>query len=139
MSRHSESAHSESARLKELEAFGALSETELEKVADAGTFLHLPANWSLMAESTPADKAYVILSGEVEIRQHGQPVATVGAGGIIGEVGILEKRLRTASVISRSELEVVHYTKEKLSELVDEVPALKDVLHATAEAYPDHE
>jgi CRP-like cAMP-binding protein len=133
------SRHSESTRLKELEAFGTLSEKELQKVADAGTFLHLPSDWALMSESTPADKAYVILSGEVEIRQHGQIVATVGAGGIIGEVGILEKRLRTASVISRTELEVVHYTKEKLSELVEEVPALKEILHVTAEAYPDHE
>jgi CRP/FNR family transcriptional regulator, cyclic AMP receptor protein len=133
------SRHSESARLQELEAFGNLSEKEIRKVADAGTYLHLPANWSLMSESTPADKAYVLLSGEVEVRQHGQAVATVGAGGIIGEVGILEKRLRTASVISRSELEVVHFTKEKLSQLVEEVPALKEVLVATAEAYPDHE
>jgi CRP-like cAMP-binding protein len=133
------SRHSESARLKELEAFGALSEKELEKVADAGTFLHLPANWSLMAESTPADKAYVILSGEVEIRQHGEIVATVGPGGIIGEVGILEHRLRTASVISRTELEVVHYTKEKLSELVEQVPALKEIVRATAETTPDQE
>ena len=133
------SRHSESTRLKELEAFGSLSEKEIDKVAKAGTFLHLPADWSLMSESTPADKAYVILSGEVEIRQHGEIVATVGAGGVIGEVGILEHRLRTASVISRSELEVVHYTKEKLSELVEQVPALKDVLRATAESYPDHE
>ncbi len=133
------SRHSESARLKELEAFGTLSEKDLQKVADAGTFLHLPANWALMSESTPADKAYVILSGEVEIRQHGETVATVGSGGIIGEIGILEHRLRTASVISRTELEVVHYTKEKLSELVEQVPALKAIVQATAETASEDE
>ena len=98
-----------------------------------------PPNWSLMSESTPADKAYVILSGEVEIRQHGEIVATVGSGGIIGEIGILEHRLRTASVISRTELEVVHYTKEKLSELVEQVPALKEIVRVRRRRPPTDE
>jgi CRP/FNR family cyclic AMP-dependent transcriptional regulator len=133
------SRRSERARLKELEAFASLSDKDLGEVAEAGTFLHLPANWSLMSESTPADKAYVILSGEVAVRKRGETVATVGAGGIIGEVGILEKRLRTASVVSLSELEVVHYTKADLARLIDDVPSLGEALRATAEAYPDDE
>jgi CRP/FNR family cyclic AMP-dependent transcriptional regulator len=133
------SRRSESARLKELEAFAALTEQELGKVAQAGTFLHLPANWSLMSESTPADKAYVILAGEVAVRKGGETVATVGAGGVIGEVGILEKRLRTAGVVSLSELEVVHYTKDDLARLVQDIPSLSHALRATAEAYPDGE
>jgi CRP/FNR family cyclic AMP-dependent transcriptional regulator len=133
------SRRSESARLKELEAFAALTDQELGKVAQAGTFLHLPANWSLMSESTPADKAYVILAGEVAVRKGGETVATVGAGGVIGEVGILEKRLRTAGVVSLSELEVVHYTKDDLARLVQDIPSLSHALRATAEAYPDGE
>jgi CRP/FNR family cyclic AMP-dependent transcriptional regulator len=115
------------------------SDKDLGEVAEAGTFLHLPANWSLMSESTPADKAYEIPSGEVAVRKRGETVATLGAGGIIGEVGILEKRLRTASVVSLSELEVVHYTKEDLARLIDDVPSLGEALRATAEAYPDDE
>jgi CRP/FNR family cyclic AMP-dependent transcriptional regulator len=133
------SRRSESARLKELGAFAALTDQELDRVAEAGTFLHLPANWSLMSESTPADKAYVILSGEVAVRKRGETVATVGAGGVIGEVGILEKRLRSAGVVSLSELEVVHYTKEDLARLVQDIPSLSQALRATAEAYPDGE
>lgn len=133
------SKNSESARLGQLDAFSTLSDRDLKKVAEAGRFVHLPKDWSLMSESTPADKAYVLLSGEVSVRKHGQEVATVGAGGVIGEVGILEKRLRTASVVSITELEVVHYTKEDLARLVEEVPDLREALHVTAEAYPDGE
>ncbi len=133
------SKNTESERLRQLDAFSTLSDKDLKKVADAGRFVHLPKDWSLMSESTPADKAYVLLSGEVSVRKHGQEVATVGAGGVIGEVGILEKRLRTASVVSITELEVVHYTKEDLARLVVEVPDLREALHVTAEAYPDGE
>ncbi len=133
------SKNSESERLRQLDAFSTLSDKDLKKVAAAGRFVHLPKDWSLMSESTPADKAYVLLSGEVSVRKHGEEVATVGAGGVIGEVGILEKRLRTASVVSITELEVVHYTKEDLARLVEEVPDLREALHVTAEAYPDGE
>ena len=133
------SKNAESERLKELDAFANLSDRDLKKVADAGRFLHLPKDWSLMSESTPADKAYVLLSGEVSVRKHGQEVATVGAGGVIGEIGILEHRLRTASVVSLTELEVVHYTKEDLARLVEEIPDLREALHITADAYPDGE
>ncbi len=133
------SKNTESERLRQLDAFSTLSDRDLKKVAEAGRFVHLPKDWSLMSESTPADKAYVLLSGEVSVRKHGQEVATVGAGGVIGEVGILEHRLRTASVVSTTELEVVHYTKDDLARLVDEVPDLREALHVTAEAYPDGE
>ena len=65
--------------------------------------------------------------------QGGETVATVGPGAVIGEVGILEKRLRTAAVVSQSELEVVHFTQEDLVKLVDEIPALRDALQSTAD------
>ena len=120
-------------RLRSVDRFSGLSDDDLKKVAAVGKVVHLPAQWSLMSETTPADKAYVLLSGEVAIRHGGETVATVGPGAVIGEVGILEKRLRTAAVVSQSELEVVHFTKEDLVTLVDEIPALRDALQSTAD------
>lgn len=107
----------------------------LEAMAAAGTFLHLPADWSLMSESTSADKAYVIASGEVAIRRRGETVATVGAGAIIGEVGIMQKRLRTAAVVSLTALEVVHFTNEALARLVADHPAIEAALRSTAQEH----
>lgn len=120
-------------RLRQVPRFADLSEKELKQVGKAGTYLHQPANWTLMAETTPADKAYVILSGSAEVKRHGETVATVGAGDVIGEVGILEHRLRTAAVVSTTELEVVHFTRENLEKLVGDIPALAAALRATAE------
>ncbi len=124
-------------RLRSVDRFSGLSDSDLAKVADVGKVVHLPSQWSLMSETTPADKAYVLLSGEVAIRKGGDTIATVGPGSVIGEVGILEKRLRTAAVVSQSELEVVHFTKEDLVKLIDEIPALKDALQSTASETPD--
>ena len=125
-------------RLRSLDRFSGLSEDDLKKVAAAGKVVHLPSQWSLMSETTPADKAYVLLTGEVAIRKGGETVATAGPGAVIGEVGILEKRLRTAAVVSQSELEVVHFTKDDLVKLVDEIPALRDALQSAADDHvPD--
>ncbi len=122
-------------RLTRVPRFSDLSDRDLKKVAKAGRLVHLPAQWSLMAETTPADKAYVILSGEADIRVKGETVATVGAGDVVGEIGVLQKRLRTAAVVSTTELEVVHFTNEDLSRLAEEVPALAEALQATADAH----
>ncbi len=121
-----------SRRLTEVRRFADLNDRELKKVADAGRLVHLPAQWSLMAETTPADKAYVILAGEADVRVKGTTVATVGPGDIIGEIGVLEKRLRTAAVVSTSELEVVHFTNDDLARLVEDIPAFAEALRATA-------
>ena len=131
MSRKSETSD----RLKKVERFAGLSDRDLRKVADRGTLVKLPAGRTLMSETTPADKAYVILSGEVVIRHHGQDVATVGAGDMVGEIGVLEKRLRTAGVVATTDLEVVHFTQEDLTELVDQIPSLAEAMKATADAH----
>jgi CRP/FNR family transcriptional regulator, cyclic AMP receptor protein len=118
--------------LREVERFADLTDDELRTVGTAGTHLRLPANWSLMAESTPADKAYVLLTGEVSIRRRGEEVARIGPGSVLGEVGILQRRLRTAAAVSLTELEVLHFTHDDLQRLVDEVPAFGQALQDTA-------
>lgn len=125
------------ARLTRVPRFADLSKRELEKVARAGRLVHLPAQWSLMAETTPADKAYVLLVGTAEVRRRGAVVATVGPGDLIGEIGVLQKKLRTAAVVSTSELEVVHFTHEDLSRLAEEIPAFGRALAATVAAHSD--
>lgn len=104
-------------------------------MARAGRLARVPAQWSLMAETTPADKAYVLLAGTAEVRRRGEVVATVGAGDLIGEIGVLQKRLRTAAVVSTSDLEVVHFTNQDLSRLAEEIPAFGKALESTAAAH----
>ncbi|HEX2895598.1 MAG TPA: cyclic nucleotide-binding domain-containing protein, partial [Marmoricola sp.] len=111
------------ARLNRLEA---LDDADLETVVRAGRHVHLPANWSLIWEKTPADKAYLIVDGEVSVRKGGEEVARLGPGDVIGEMAIVNHRLRSASVVSLTPLEVIHYTKESLEALLEQVPAFGD-------------
>ena len=118
-------------KLEKLNRLEDLSNEDLKKVIAKGRLVHLPANWSLIWEKTPADKAYLIVDGEVSVRKGKEEIATLGPGDVIGEMAIVGHKLRSASVVSLTEVEVIHFTKEALEELLEEVPAFGGALRET--------
>ncbi len=110
----------------------ALDPSDVQRVLAAGTALTLPQGWSPIAESTPADKAYLITDGEVSVRRGGVEIATLGAGTMVGEAAIINQRLRSATVVALTPLKVVHFTRERLDELVAQVPAFGAALRTAA-------
>lgn len=126
----------EHARLRELarvDRFAELSDEELDAVIEAATFLTVPEHWALMVEKTPADKAYLILSGEVSIRRHGDEVARVGAGELVGEMALVDHKLRSATVVAETPLEVLHFTDETVAALNKRIPHFRDALAGATE------
>jgi CRP-like cAMP-binding protein len=114
-----------------LERFSDLTDDEVALIAGRGTQVHLPANWSLIWEKTPADKAYIILRGEVSVRRRGSEIARLGPGDTVGESAIVAHRLRNASVVSLTELDVLHFTSEAVRQLLGEVPSFRTALEET--------
>ena len=118
-------------RLVRLERFSDLTDDEVALIASRGTQVHLPANWSLIWEKTPADKAYIILRGEVSVRRRGSEIARLGPGDTVGESAIVAHRLRNASVVSLTEMDVLHFTSEAVRQLLGEVPSFRTALEET--------
>jgi CRP-like cAMP-binding protein len=110
----------------------ALDPADAQRVLAAGNALTLPQGWSPIAESTPADKAYLITEGEVSVRKGGTEVATLGPGAVVGETAIINKTLRSATVVALTPLRVVHFTSERIEELARAIPAFGDALRAAA-------
>lgn len=109
-----------------------LDPADTKRVLAAGTPLTLPQGWSPIAERTPADKAYLIVEGEVSVRRGGAEIATLGPGHIVGESAIVNQRLRTATVVALTPLRVVHYTSQRLRDLCAEVPAFDQAVRAAS-------
>jgi CRP-like cAMP-binding protein len=99
----------------------------------------LPKDWALIGEQQPADKAYLILDGEVSVRRGGNEVARLGPGDTIGEVAIVRHSLRTATVISVTPLELLHFTAEAVEALTEEIPQFKAALQSTADERIAHD
>lgn len=118
--------------LDHIDRFSSLSDKEVAEIAKVGTYVTVPADWGLMGEGTSADKAYLLISGEVSVRKDGKEIATLGPGDIFGEIGIVAHRLRTATVVSKSRLECLHFTRQQVEQLEQKIPAFKEALEAAA-------
>ena len=126
----------EQQRIEELarvNRFHDFTDEEIHQVVDVATYLTVPANWALMVEQQPADKAYLILSGEVSVRRHGEEVARLGAGEVIGEMALVNHKLRSATVVAATPLEVLHFTTETVATLTSKIPHFRDALMSAVE------
>ncbi|KQY56446.1 Crp/Fnr family transcriptional regulator [Nocardioides sp. Root140] len=110
----------------------SLTPRELRRMHAEGTRLTVPQGWSLIWERTPADKAYLIVAGEVSIQRDHVEVARLGPGDVVGEMAIVNHKLRTATVVAATPLEVVHFTAEAVEQLSEQIPAFREVLAQTA-------
>lgn len=123
--------HASQTHLTRLDQFANLSQADVEMIAAHGTEVNVPADWSLIWEKTPADKAYIILEGEVSVRRDGNEIARLGPGDTVGEAAIVSHRLRSASVVSLTPLRVLHFTSDAVRELIDSVPTFAAALERT--------
>ena len=119
-------------RLGALPRFADCSKADLELLAKSAALSAVPANWPLINEQTPADACYVILDGDVEVRVEGKPVAQLAAGSVVGEVGLLQSKLRNATVVSTSRVSMLHLVPEVFSSLVSSSPAIRAALQGSA-------
>lgn len=118
-------------RLHQLSRFDDLSDADVAMIANAGTAVTIPEGWSLIWEKTQADKAYLILDGEVSVRREGVEIARLGPGDTVGEAAIVAHKLRNASVVSLTALQVLHFTADSVRELIDASPRFRDALEQT--------
>jgi CRP/FNR family cyclic AMP-dependent transcriptional regulator len=125
-------------RVESMARFAHLNKDQIHRIVEHGTYLTIPQDWSLMMENTAADKAYLILEGEVSVRHGKDEIARLGPGAMIGEIALVAHKLRTATVVSITPLEVLHFTAEGLQELEDKIPDFRKALEGlTAERLAD--
>lgn len=118
-------------RLGTFPLFAGAERGDLVTIAASGVELDVPSGWSLIWAKTPADKAYVILDGEVDIKLESGKTVRLGAGDVIGEKAILEHSLRSATVVAATPLVVLHFTADAVTSLYADVPAFRAALDTT--------
>ncbi len=66
--------------------------------------------------------AYLVRSGEVEIRGSGHALEVVGPGGLFGEMALIDGGPRSASAVARKATELVVLDRPTFDRLTREVP-----------------
>jgi CRP/FNR family transcriptional regulator, cyclic AMP receptor protein len=118
-------------RLREFEAFAKFSDDDLRRIARATHRTSTSGPWPLIREQTPSDACYILLSGEAGVYVGDERIAVVGPGEVIGESALRVGKLRNATVTTTGKAEVLHIARNDLSRLLDEVPALSEMMDET--------
>jgi CRP/FNR family cyclic AMP-dependent transcriptional regulator len=94
--------------LASVPTFTDAPESLLAAMVDLGHVVQVRPSWALLAEKTAPEKAYVLLHGEVDVRRSGEDLGRCRSGEILGELGIVNHRLRSATVVTATPATVLH-------------------------------
>lgn len=119
-------------RLREFSAFDKFSDDELERLVGVAHHTSQSVPWPLIREQTPADACFILLSGEVGVYVGQDRIAVLGPGEVIGEAALRRGKLRSATVTTMGPSEVLRIERDDLARLLDEIPALREIVEATA-------
>jgi signal transduction histidine kinase len=108
--------------LRKSPLFEGLSDEELQRLMDMGEPVSLEAGDVLMRQGEAGDAAYVVIKGEFEIqKQSGQSVIRIdvrNAGDVVGEMALLSRASRTATVVAKTEGEMLRIPAQAFENLL---------------------
>lgn len=93
-------------------------------ISDHATQEKYRAGQYLIREAHPIDYVFVVRKGHVSIEVAGKSIAQLGPGSICGEMGFLEGRPASASVVAVGDVEAERIPASKLREIFDTFPTV---------------
>ena len=106
-------------RLTAIPIFSELSPEEANRLAAFATETSAAEGQILMKEGDYSVELIAIEEGTADVIQGGDKIASLGAGDLIGEMGLLERRPRNADVIASSPMRLIkltHWEIRRMSE-----------------------
>jgi CRP/FNR family cyclic AMP-dependent transcriptional regulator len=120
--------------LKQVPLFSRLSKKGLQDVAQIADEIDLPAGKEMATEGDRGREFFVLLEGEAEVTKAGQPINTMRKGDFFGEIALVTKMPRTASVTAKTDVEVLVITERDFGALLKRSPEIgRQVAEALAE------
>jgi CRP/FNR family cyclic AMP-dependent transcriptional regulator len=102
--------------------FSACSRKELQLVAKQGEHRTVSPGTTLVAEGSAGAEFFVILDGQARVERHGKKVAQLGPGSYFGELSLLDRAPRNATIVADTPMELVVLGQRAFDELLDSIP-----------------
>jgi CRP/FNR family transcriptional regulator, cyclic AMP receptor protein len=108
--------------------FASLGPRQLRSVARAAARQEVPAGARIITEGERADGFYVLEKGSATVTMRGERMATLRPGGYFGEMAVIDRGLRSATITADSATTVLHLPSSALRSLVGRDPVLAGAL-----------
>jgi CRP-like cAMP-binding protein len=106
--------------LSELALFAGCDDRELAAIAKLVDEADVPAGRVLIEEgSASCREAFIILDGTASVTVRDVQVAIVGPGGVTGEMGVIDRERRSATVRAITDLKILVIDGRALSSLIE--------------------
>jgi CRP/FNR family cyclic AMP-dependent transcriptional regulator len=105
--------------------FAGCSKRELAAIAAIADELDVPEGKQLIREGDRGSEFFVLLDGTVEVRKGGRKLRTMGPGESFGEIALIAKTPRTATVVAKTPLRVLVITDRAFKSLLEQMPQIQ--------------
>lgn len=120
-------------RLKAIPLFADVSDDALAEISTFAQEVSVPAGETLVREGDYSYELMAIEEGSVEVTRSGDHVADLGAGDFFGEVGLLEKDVRNATVVAKEPTRLITLTGWDLKRMERSVPEAVEQIRSVIE------
>ncbi|MGC8512797.1 MAG: cyclic nucleotide-binding domain-containing protein [Acidimicrobiales bacterium] len=120
--------------LAQVGMFSSLNKKELAMVARASDVVSVAPGTEIVREGDFGHEFYLILQGTATVRRAGRKVAQLGEGDYFGELALLDRGPRSATVVADGECEILVIGQREFVGVLDQVPAVARKLLASMAA-----
>jgi CRP-like cAMP-binding protein len=110
--------------LSKIWLFSTSSTKDLRVIRKALEEVVVPAGRVLCEQGTIGREFFLIVDGEATVKKNNRKTATLGPGQYFGELALLDRRPRSATVTSDTEMTLLILGQRQFNGVLDAVPAL---------------
>lgn len=111
-------------QLANVPLFASLSKKDLQRVAKASDEVTIEAGRTLVEQGRTGHEFFLILEGTAVVRRNNRKVTDLGPGQYFGELAILDRGPRSASVIANTEMKVLVLGQREFVGVLDSIPGM---------------
>ena len=120
--------------IRKVPLFARCSRAELKEIALLADEIDLHEGKEMTREGAPGREFFVLLDGTADVKKNSRRVNTLGPGDFFGEIALVSREPRTATVIATSPVRALVITDRSFRRLLDDAPQVQTkVMEAMAQ------
>ena len=126
--------------LKHVPLFSHCTKKQLAEIARIADLVEVPADTQLIREGAEGREFMVIVDGAVNVKRNGRKIDELGAGDFVGEIALISKAPRNATVTTTHPTPLLAVTDRAFWDLLERAPELQtSVIKAMGERLQPHD